>query len=70
MGRRLHLQIWGAFLLVAALSLLTAGLATRLLINRALGATDALGAVAGLLIDDLPDPEADPKGFGRALFVQ
>jgi signal transduction histidine kinase len=67
MGRRLHLQIWGAFLLVAALSLLTAGLATRLLINRALGATDALGAVAGLLIDDLPDPEADPKGFGRAL---
>jgi signal transduction histidine kinase len=65
--RRLHLQIWAAFLLVAVLSLATAGLATRLLINRALGATDDLGAVAGLLIDDLPDPEADPKGFGRAL---
>ena len=67
MRGRLHLQIWGAFLLVAALSLVTAGLATRLLINGALGATDALGAVAGLLIDDLPDPEADPRGFARAL---
>ncbi len=67
MRRRLFWQIYAAFLLVAVLSVGATGLATRLLVNRALGATDAGRAAAALIFDGLPDPEADPQGFGRAL---
>lgn len=68
MSHRLYLQIWGAFVLVAFACLLVAGIAARVNWDGERGPfPDHAAAVANLLGEHLPPPDAPPDAVTDAL---
>lgn len=70
MRSRLFVQIYTAFLAISLLTLVAAGLAVRWAVYDTVALPASVRAVAGALVQTLPDPRQAPLAYKRALAAQ